>query len=61
MLDPLVHSINVCSKIDIRIKLSLKEMVLCFYLTEIAKEFLHNLERKPSYFSHIILCVNKYE
>ena len=56
-----MHSINVCSKIDIRIKLSLKEMVLCFYLTEIAKEFLHNLERKPSYFSHIILCVNKYE
>ena len=40
---------------------ALKEMVLCFYLTEFVKKFLCKLERKSSYFSYIILCVNKYE
>ena len=40
---------------------TLKEMVLCFYLTEFVREFLCKLERKSSYFSYIILCVNKYE
>ena len=40
---------------------TLKEMVLCIYLTEFVREFLCKLERKSSYFSYIILSVNKYE
>ena len=38
-------------------KNTLKEIVLCFYLTEFVREFLCKLERKSSYFSYIILCV----
>ena len=40
---------------------TLKEIVLCLFLIEFAKEFLRNLKRKSSYFNHIILSVNKYE
>ena len=40
---------------------TLKEMVLCFYLTEFVREFLCKLERKSSYFSYIILCASAAE